>query len=306
MRDETPEITNEDIDETSSLMSKSSSSNPGDIPYSESHDKVNATHHSHNLDIRGLALLPTIEFWQLFSLLGLLAGIGLMTINNIGNDAKALWSHYDDSASSSFIQQRQLMHVSILSVMSFCGRLCSGISMLSVLLRPESNLSTYIGVGSDLIVRKLHMSRFWCLFISSSLFCAAQICGGRIENPHYLGFVSGLTGLGYGFLYGVYPAIVAETFGVHGLSQNWGCMTLAPIISGNIFNLLYGSIYDHHSMILPGGHRECPDGLQCYSAAYWVTFGASLAGVGVSLWSVRHDHVVKAKMRNARDHTRTA
>ena len=80
MRDETPEITNEDIDETSSLMSKSSSSNPGDIPYSESHDKVNATHHSHNLDIRGLALLPTIEFWQLFSLLGLLAGIGLMTI----------------------------------------------------------------------------------------------------------------------------------------------------------------------------------------------------------------------------------
>jgi len=44
----------------------------------------------------------------------------------------------------------------------------------------------------------------------------------------------------YGFLFGVYPSLVAETFGVHGLSQNWGCMTLAPVISGNIFNLLYG------------------------------------------------------------------
>ena len=50
------------------------------------------------------------------------------------------------------------------------------------------------GIGSDLIVKKLHMNRFWCLFISSSIFCAAQICGACIENPNYLIFVSGLTG----------------------------------------------------------------------------------------------------------------
>lgn len=67
------------------------------------------------------------------------------------------------------------MHVSILSVLSFCGRLLSG-------------------VGSDLIVKKLGMSRFWCLFVSSAIFCGAQVCGARIENPHFLGFVSGLTG----------------------------------------------------------------------------------------------------------------
>ena len=46
--------------------------------------------------------------------------------SNIGNDAIALWGHYDDSASSKFVQERQLMHVSILSVLSFVGRLCSG------------------------------------------------------------------------------------------------------------------------------------------------------------------------------------
>ena len=45
----------------------------------------------------------------------------------------------------------------------------------------------------------------------------------------------------YGFLFGVYPALVAECFGVHGLSQNWGCMILAPIVFGNIFNLAYGT-----------------------------------------------------------------
>lgn len=42
--------------------------------------------------------------------------------------ARAIWHHYDDSASSEFIQERQLMHVEILSFMSFCGRLTSGMS----------------------------------------------------------------------------------------------------------------------------------------------------------------------------------
>lgn len=46
--------------------------------------------------------------------------------------------------------------------------------------------------------------------------------------------------MAYGFLFGVFPSLVAECFGVNGLSQNWGCMTLAPIVFGNIFNLLYG------------------------------------------------------------------
>lgn len=140
----------------------------------------------------------------------------------------------------------------------------------------------------------------------------------------------------YGFLFGVYPSLVAETFGVNGLSQNWGCMIFAPVIAGNIFNLLYGTfpsptcstphflpfptptppapshpahktkpltrrekgtIYDQHSTILPDGERDCPDGLRCYSSAYWVTFVASVAGMAVTLWAIRHEHVVKARAR---------
>jgi len=172
------------------------------------------------------------------------------------------------------------------------------------LLKPVLKRSQ--GIGSDLIVKKLGMSRFWCLFISSSIFLVAQICGARIENPHVLGFVSGLTGLAYGFLFGVYPALVAETFGVGGLSQNWGCMTLAPIVFGNIFNLIYGHIYDQHSIILPDGQRDCKDGLYCYRNAYFVTLAASIAAVGVSLWSIHHDWVGKAKTRKERDRGREA
>lgn len=42
------------------------------------------------------------------------------------SQAKALWLYYDDSATSKFIQERQVMHVSILSFGNFLGRLSSG------------------------------------------------------------------------------------------------------------------------------------------------------------------------------------
>lgn len=146
-----------------------------------------------------------------------------------------------------------------------------------------------VGIGSDLLVKKLHMSRFWCLFVSSIVFCIAQVAGSQISNPRQLIIVSVLTGLAYGILYGVYPSLVADAFGIAGFSQNWGCMCLAPVLSGNVFNLLYGIIYDRHSIVLPDGERDCTDGLQCYQSVYWITFCAGLAGAFVTLWTIWHE-----------------
>ncbi|KAL8693734.1 MAG: hypothetical protein Q9218_001479 [Villophora microphyllina] len=268
---ETQEPSDNEPDETSSLMSKSTSSSPGDVPYRHDGAKSTPENDSYHVDIRGLILLKQVEFYQLWFLLGILTGVGLMTIN----------------ASPVFVQKRQLRHVMLLSVFSCVGRLCSGI-------------------GSDLIVKKLHASRFWCLFVSSSIFCVAQICGSQIGNPHLLGFVSGITGLAYGFLFGVYPSLVAETFGIKGLSQNWGAMTLSPIVFGNIFNLLYGRIYDHHSYV-HDGHRTCLEGLECYRRAYWMTLGGSLLAVVISLWSIRYAGVKQMRRNQAeRNETRDA
>lgn len=147
------------------------------------------------------------------------------------------------------------------------------------------------GVGSDFLVKKLYASRVWCLVIASLIFTPAQVFALNVTNPHFLALVSGLSGLGYGFLFGVFPSIVAETFGIHGLSQNWGFMTLAPVISGNIFNLFYGVVFDRHSIVGPGGERSCPDGLGCYQAAYLVTLGACGLGLVVTLWVIRHQYL---------------
>ncbi len=64
----------DDVDERSSLMS-----GPGDSPDLEEISK-NGSHHAHRHEITGMALLPNGKFWQLFIMLSLLCGVGLMTI----------------------------------------------------------------------------------------------------------------------------------------------------------------------------------------------------------------------------------
>ena len=66
-----------DADETSSLMSKSSTSSvAGDVLVQNSVD----LDRSRRVDIRGWRLMRSVDFWQLFTIMGILAGIGLMTI----------------------------------------------------------------------------------------------------------------------------------------------------------------------------------------------------------------------------------
>ncbi|KAL4820144.1 major facilitator superfamily domain-containing protein [Aspergillus spinulosporus] len=273
-----------DFDELSSLVSKTPSRTSQESFYERNAEEdddglSDFTPDSHQPDIRGLAMLRKIEFWQLFLTMALLSGIGLMTINNIGNSAKSLWEHYDDSASPKFIQERQVMHVSILSFGNFAGRLSSGI-------------------GSDILVKKFNMSRFWCLFMSSAVFTLTQLAGASIWNPNQLVIVSVFTGIAYGFLFGVFPSLTAHTFGINGLSQNFGVMTMAPVLSGNIFNLFYGMVYDYHSIVDRNGDRDCPDGLSCYQSAYYMTFFSGVGGIIVCLWSIWRDG------RRARNHAK--
>lgn len=75
-----PEAPNQGTEETSSLLSKSSGSSPGDVPYQNGNSESALEYDSHHADVRGFALLSKIKFYQLWLMLGLLTGIGLMTI----------------------------------------------------------------------------------------------------------------------------------------------------------------------------------------------------------------------------------
>lgn len=65
----------DDSDETSSLVSSKGSSVAGEV-YVQNVDMDR----SHLVDIRGWQILRSLEFWQFFAIMGILAGIGLMTI----------------------------------------------------------------------------------------------------------------------------------------------------------------------------------------------------------------------------------
>jgi MFS family permease len=154
------------------------------------------------------------------------------------------------------------------------------------------------GIGSDIVV-KHNMSRLWCLVISSSLFCCCQFYASVLADPNYLFLLSALTGVAYGFLFGCFPSIVADTFGNNGLAQNWGTMTIAPILFGNVFNMIYGSIYDAHSDVRGSGHRDCKEGLNCYRSAYLVTLIASIGAIAGCLWSIRYGAITAARKHKA-------
>lgn len=67
--------TDDDVDETTSLLSSKVSSVAGEV-FVQNVDMIR----SHRADIRGWALIKNLEFWQLFAVMGILAGVGLMTI----------------------------------------------------------------------------------------------------------------------------------------------------------------------------------------------------------------------------------
>ncbi|KAI0998784.1 hypothetical protein K3495_g9412 [Podosphaera aphanis] len=253
-------------EESSALLVKAPS-DPSISNQERNHNKD----HDQDVDIRGLQLLKTVDFWQLFGLMSILAGTSLMTINNLGNDVKALSHHWNSSIDEGSIIKRQAVQVSTLSICSFFGRIASGI-------------------GSDFLVKVLKTSRIWCLVMASLIFLAAQVSALLVENPNFLFLISGPTGLAYGFLYGCFPSLLAETFGIRGLSQNWGAMILSSIISGNAFNLTYGIIYDKHSITTPGGYRECSEGLNCYRQAYNISTVACIIAFFGSLQAVWRSH----------------
>lgn len=84
-------------------------------------------------------------------------------------------------------------------------------------------------------------------------------------------------------------------------------MTLAPVISGNIYNILYGRIYDSHSIVEDDGTRVCLEGRSCYSTAYVVTFFSAVLAVALCIWSIWHENQVHKKDGKRRtDHDRQA
>lgn len=230
-------------------------------------------HRSHaaveETDITGWKLLAHHDFQFLFLIMCLISGSGLLLINNVGTITRTLWDYnhaqpepLDEGVSTRWwtraakatleavahnavgkqhehhphpnaaIQQEQAHQVSAISLGNASGRLAVGfLSDLFV---------SYVGSAKQ---------RVWFLLPVTLLAFSSQFVFAlpdTINSVRRLLGASLVTGFMYGSLFGLAPCLVFEIWGLKYAALNWGLTSLAPVISGNIFNLVFGAIFDRH------------------------------------------------------------
>lgn len=226
-----------------------------DVSDDEVEAPVRATHrHGQTAqDLTGLALIKNYDFQLMISIIALLSGCGLMYINNVSNTLVALLRYetgLDDRAALEVLQQ---LNVSVLSIFNCLGRI-------------------WAGVVSDLAKQRFGIQRSAFLLASAVIFLVLNVCILANRSSGSVVFFTALMGFAYGEMFGIAPVLTSELFGLRWLSTNWGMMSMAPGVSGNVFNLIFGHVYDSHSD--PDTHI-CTDGADCYRSAFLFT------GIGV-------------------------
>lgn len=169
---------------------------------------------------------------------------------------------------ASRIQQEQAHQVSAISIGNASGRVVVG--LLSDLW------VTYTGSAKQ---------RVWILLPVTLLSFSAQFLFAlpeTIDNVRSLLFASALGGFAYGAYHGAAPCLTFEWFGLRHAARNWSLVALAPVISGNIFNLLFGKVFDSHVPASSPVH-QCTLGEECYRTSFLITSTGTACSVLVAL-----------------------
>ncbi|CAG8507390.1 4273_t:CDS:2 [Diversispora eburnea] len=196
----------------------------------------------------------------------LLAGTGLMYINNVGAIIKYLYLTNSDKnnnltnsiqeGSSHKIQGLQNFHVSLLSISSCIGRISAGIF-------------------SDITKEQFKIRRILYLFLSGIYLLSGHLLMGFFINSlNYLYLVTILMGLGYGTVFSIGPVITNEWFGSRRFGFNWGVMTIFAGMGGQLFNLYFGYNNDLHQK------NKC-SGTECYKQAFYLSCSGIIISIGI-------------------------
>jgi MFS family permease len=125
--------------------------------------------------------------------------------------------------------------------------------------------------------------------VLASLFAlVGHVLAMFIENAIHLWMVSITIGFSYGVVFGVYPSIVSESFGLKHFSQNWGWVAASPVFSSYVLNVIFGKLYDANAV--PRGDHDpghvCLKGVRCYSSAFAITSVVSVSGIALALYMI--------------------
>ncbi|KAH3667020.1 hypothetical protein WICMUC_005367 [Wickerhamomyces mucosus] len=185
-------------------------------------------------------------FIKYYIILGTLQAVGQFYIYSVGFLVVTLVQ--SNSGSHDKIGSVQSLQVSIIAIASFLGRLSSG-------------------PISDFIRKKLKAQRLWCIVAGAVLMTIGQITIITINDSNLLIYPSLIIGFAFGFIFGTFPAIVADDFGTSKFTTFWGLMTTgASIILSQLNNYFASDLVSNSDE-----DGLCTLASSCYSDTFILT-----------------------------------
>lgn len=217
-------------------------------------------HSLQNLDFKQSVTHPI--FWTHFLIMAIVQGLGQMYIYSVGYIIKALHYRYEHAGAQDIptMQKLQALHVSLIAVFSFVGRLCSG-------------------PFADMLVHKYYAQRHWILVLGVSIMFTGHFA---LSFPFdtwckYMGtanvlllVISCLIGFAYGLSFTAFPGIVSDLFNMRHYSLLWGIMYSSTVPGLTFFTKIFGYVYDSNSE-MDGDVLICSKGSYCYLATFELT-----------------------------------
>lgn len=220
----------------------------------------------------------SLRFFKHYVIVSLLIASGQFYIYNIGFVVVTLVQSYAlPVALPSEIQEQiryaQSLQVSLIAIFSFTGRLTSG-------------------PISDLISRKYKLQRLWGIIFGSIVISIGHFLIACVATVKQLSVPSTLIGLAFGFVFGTYPAIIADEFGTGQFTTVWGLVT-----TGGIFVLSMGNFV--FARELEGkGNKEgvCLMGAYCFQNTFYGFAGLGLATIFIVSFVIWHTYRLKKQI----------
>lgn len=247
-------------------------------------------HHSSAQHVKNL--LTSKSFLVHYIMLGFISAVGQLYIYSVGFIVKALFDSsfpigdtvryllskpaltQSINGLSTIMDQEptleayQALQVSLLAFGSFMGRLLWG-------------------PLSDLLSKKFKYQRLWLVILSSMLLITGQVLALSINDVTKLSFVSLCIGLGYGSIFSVYPAIVAEEFGSKGSTTSWGLICTGSLAGNYFLNKILGQNIDRMSEFIDGEY-VCLVGKRCYADIFKINIMLCLSSILLMSGSIFH------------------
>lgn len=211
-------------------------------------------------------------FLLFYLILSILQGIGQMYIYSVGFIVSVLFNSNTTVEINHSVEKVQATQVTVISLFSFCGRLSSG-------------------PISDLLLKKYQIQRLWNIVASSLItFATCYLLTGwsltKSEFDFSIGVItlcSAFCGYSYGVLFGTFPSIIAETFGIKEYSTNWGLVTTGGLWSVKLFA---GFLEGELSSKADPNTGICSQGISCLESTFRLTALWTACTIGVTLFMI--------------------